>query len=116
MKQQLTLHIRAIHEKVRPYTCDLCSFAAARKQEVVRHRTAVHDPSKVIQNPKLQNFHFIIIKTEKVIFKWLLFNFCSILYAITVHTKVHVDILLPNILENLMIEIIRHQQKRSAED
>ena len=47
MKQQLTLHIRAIHEKVRPYTCDLCSFAAARKQEVVRHRTAVHDPSKV---------------------------------------------------------------------
>ena len=47
MKQQLTLHIRAIHEKVRPFTCDLCSFAAARKQEVVRHRTAVHDPSKV---------------------------------------------------------------------
>merc|ERR1711894_498709 len=42
----LRKHIKAVHHKIRDFKCETCSFDAASKQLLVRHIKAVHEKIK----------------------------------------------------------------------
>ena len=41
-KISLKEHIKSVHEKLKPFRCDACSFTTARKMTLMRHITANH--------------------------------------------------------------------------
>ena len=41
-KRQLTLHIAAVHEKKKPFECELCNRRFVTRAQSVRHRLEKH--------------------------------------------------------------------------
>ena len=46
VRGSLQRHMKAVHEKVRPYKCDKCSHAASTKQNLHNHVNGVHEKTK----------------------------------------------------------------------
>ena len=49
MKKDLNYHVRAIHQKIRPFKCDICKTKFAKKQNLHQHISAVHEKIKAFQ-------------------------------------------------------------------
>ena len=45
-RQNLNKHINAIHEKIKPFKCDLCDYACSQKSSMNSHKKHVHEGFK----------------------------------------------------------------------
>ena len=43
MSDNLAIHIRHVHEKIKEHKCSFCSFESTRKSKLVEHLSSVHN-------------------------------------------------------------------------
>ena len=95
LKKDLNYHVRAIHQKIRPFKCDICKTKFAKKQNLKQHISAVHEKIKAFQcdicqlkfSVKLNlNIHIEAVHENVLRFKC---NICDKRYGTVYQLKSH---------------------------
>ena len=42
----MNVHVESVHEEKKPFKCDICDFACAQKQSIIRHVAKKHEAKK----------------------------------------------------------------------
>ena len=60
----MKVHIRHVHEKLKGYKCDQCSFEATRKGKLTEHQIACHGEVVVVSGAQDTNDNQMISNIE----------------------------------------------------